>query len=101
MKVEDIDFDNILLDKKSWENSLIYDISNKTFIGAKSWHIRFDKIDRVIKIYDGTRYLELFGCSIYNAIYHRINYYISGKRDSNHLIIILPELELIHIILHL
>ena len=56
-------FDNILLDKKSYENSheniLIYDISYKTFMGAISLRIRFNKIDGFIKIYDGTRYLVL------------------------------------------
>ena len=39
--------------------------------------IRFGKIDRIIEIYNGTRYLELFGLRIYNAIYDRINYLIN------------------------
>ena len=36
------DFDNILLDEKSYENVLIFDISYKTFMGAKPLRIRFD-----------------------------------------------------------
>ena len=39
MKIEDINFDNILLDKKSYktyENILIYEISYKIFMAAKS-----------------------------------------------------------------
>ena len=51
MKIEDINFDNILLDKKSYktyENILI-------FMAAKSLCIRFDEIDRFNKIYDGIR----------------------------------------------
>ena len=32
IKIEDLDFDNILLDKKSYENVLIYNISSQTFI---------------------------------------------------------------------
>ena len=48
-KVVDINFDNILLDKKSKkissENILIYDISYKSFMGEKPLHIRFDKVD--------------------------------------------------------
>ena len=32
IKFEDLDFDNILLDKKSYENVLIYNISSQTFI---------------------------------------------------------------------
>ena len=35
-------------------------------MGAKPLGIRFDKVDGVIRIYDGTRYLELFGSRIYN-----------------------------------
>ena len=59
MKVGKFDFDNILLDKKSYKNSyeniLIYDFSYKTLMGAKPLRIRLDKIDLFIKIYDGTR----------------------------------------------
>ena len=36
------DFDNILLDEKSYETILIFDISYKTFMGAKPLRIRFD-----------------------------------------------------------
>ena len=42
-------------------------------------HIRFDKIDGFIRIYGGTRYLTLFGCEKYYAIYDRIRYLISLK----------------------
>ena len=52
--VEDFDIDNILIDKKSHENILIYGISYKTLIGSKPLRIRFDKIDGFIRIYDGT-----------------------------------------------
>ena len=54
MRAEDIDFDNILLDKNSNENILIYDIPYKIFMGAKPLRIRFGKLDRI-------RYLEIFG----------------------------------------
>ena len=47
---------DILRDKKSHENILIYDISYKTLIGPKPLRIRFDKINGFIIIYDGTRY---------------------------------------------
>ena len=54
----DFDFVNILLDEKlyqnSYENILIYDISYKTFMGAKPLRIRFDKIDGFIKSHDET-----------------------------------------------
>ena len=54
IKIEDFDFNNILLDKKSCEIILIYDISNKTLIGAKPLHIKFDKVDGFIRVYNGT-----------------------------------------------
>ena len=69
MRVLDIDFYKILLVKKSNESILTYDISYKTFMGAKPLRIRFDKIDGFIKIYDGTRYLVLFGPDRYDEIF--------------------------------
>ena len=42
-------------------------------------NIRFDKRDLFIRIYDGTRYLTLFGSEKYDAIYDRIRYLISLK----------------------
>ena len=50
IKLEDIDFDNILIDEKSLKNILIYDISYKTSIGLKPLRIRFGKIDGFIRI---------------------------------------------------
>ena len=52
IKFEDFDLDNILIDEKSYKNILIYSISYKTLIGAKPLHIRFDKIDGLIRVYD-------------------------------------------------
>ena len=70
---------NILIDEKSHENILIYDISYKTLINSKPFRIRFFKIDGIIRIYDGTRYLTLFGSEKYDAIYNRIRYLIIQK----------------------
>ena len=50
-----------MLDEKSYENILIYDISYKTLIGAKPLRIRLDKVDAFIRVYDGNRLLVLFG----------------------------------------
>ena len=61
IKLEDFDLDNTLIDKKSHQNILICDISYKTLIDPKPLCIRFHKIDGFIRIYDGTRYLTLFG----------------------------------------
>ena len=49
-KNEDFHFDDILLDKKL----------QKILIGAKPLHIRSDKADAFMRVYDGTRYLALF-----------------------------------------
>ena len=83
---EDFDFDNILLDEKSYENILVCDISYKTLIGAKPMHIRFDKVGRFIRVYDGTRYLILFGPGGYDATYNKIRYLISLKSGITYVI---------------
>ena len=44
IRVEGIDFDNILLNKKPCENILIYDTSYKTFMGVKPLRVRFDQV---------------------------------------------------------
>ena len=57
MRVTDTDFNNILLDKKSYkfffENILVYGILYKTFMRQKPLGIRLDKINGFIKIFDG------------------------------------------------
>ena len=58
---------------------MIYDVSHKTLIGSKPLRIRLDKIDRIVRISDGTRYLTLFGTKKYDAIYDRIRYLMSVK----------------------
>ena len=82
MRVEDIDFYYILLDEKTHGNILIYNISYKTFMGAKDLCIRFDNVH----INKKTRYLVLFGHRIYNAIYDKINYLLSKKIDDKYVI---------------
>ena len=79
IKLEDFEFSNILIDEKSHENILNFDISYKILIGPKPLQIRFDKIDRFIRIYDGTRYLTLFGFKKYDAIYAIYDIYNSKK----------------------
>ena len=81
IKLEDFDLDNILIDEKSHDNILIYPISYKNLIGSKPLRIRFNKIDGIIRIYDGTIYLTLFGTKKYDAIYDRIRYLISLKNN--------------------
>ena len=58
---------------------MIYNISYQTSIDPKNLRIRFDKIDKSIRIYDASRYLTLFVSEKYDAIYNRIRYLISLK----------------------
>ena len=82
IKLEDFHIDNILIDEKSHENILVYDILYKTSIGTKPLRVRFDKINGFIRFYDGIIYLTLFGSEKYDAIYNRIRYLISLKSSS-------------------
>ena len=79
IKFEDFDLDNILIDKKSHENILIYDISYKTLIDSNPLRIRFDEIDGFIIIYGGTRFLTFFSSENNKAIYNRIRHFIRLK----------------------
>ena len=47
---------------------MIYDDLYESLIGAKSLRITFDKVDRLIRDYDGTKYLVSFGPEKYDAI---------------------------------
>ena len=50
-------------------------------MGAKPLRIRFNEVYEVIKIYDGTRYLELFDSWFYYITYGRINYLIGDESN--------------------
>ena len=43
IKIKDFDLDNILIDEKSSENILVYNISYKSLIDSKPLRIRFNK----------------------------------------------------------
>ena len=63
---------------------MIYDISYKTLIDLKPLGSRFDKIDGIIRICDGTRYLTFSGTEKYDAIYNRVSYPINLKSCSTY-----------------
>ena len=48
-------------------------------IGVKPVRVRFDKANGLVRVYNGTRYLVLFGSEKYDAIYNSIRYFISQK----------------------
>ena len=70
IKIDDFDFNDILIDEKSHENILVFIISYK--------HLLNLCVLNSIK-YDGTRYLVLFGSEKYDSIYYRIRYIICVK----------------------
>ena len=65
------------IDERSYKNILVYDISYKTLFGSKPLRIKFDEVDRFIRVYDGIRYVVLFGPEKYDAIYNRIRYLLA------------------------
>ena len=76
-----INFSNILLDKKSYENISVYSISYKTLTDPKRLRIKFDKTDRfIIPIYGKIEYLILFGYGLFNKICDKIKYLISKEK---------------------
>ena len=50
-------------------------------MGSKPLRIKFNKIDGFIKIYNGIRYLILFGYWWYDKIFDNIKYLASEKRS--------------------
>ena len=75
-----INFSNILLDKKLYENISVYNISYKTPAGPKPLRIRFDKTDGFIISLDGKiKHLILFDYGLFNKICDKIKYLISKR----------------------
>ena len=58
----------------------------KNLIGTKPLCIRFNKIDRFIRVFHVTRYLELFGSGKYDFIYNRIRQLIGVKSGTVYVI---------------
>ena len=86
IKIEDFDLDNISIDEKLYENILVYNILYKNLITSKPLHIRFHKIDGFVRVYNGIRYLVVFGSEKYDSICNRIRYLISVKSGIIYLI---------------
>ena len=77
-----INFGNILSDKKLYENVSVYDIFYKTLPGPKPLRIRFDKIDRFIRVCGGEfRHLSLFDYGFFDKICDKIKYLVNEKSD--------------------
>ena len=69
-------------------------------IAAKLLHIRLDKVDGFIRVYDETKYLVLISPEKYDAICNKMRYLISQKSSITYVFfIILQESKLIRMIL--
>ena len=55
IKMQDFEFGNILLDEKPYQNILICNTLYKTLISTKPLHMRFDKVDGIIRVFDRAR----------------------------------------------
>ena len=86
IKIEDFDFDDILLNEKSYKHILVYKILYNTLIGGKPLYIRFDKVDGLIRVYNGKRYLALIRHEKYDVIYNRIRYLLSQKNGITYVV---------------
>ena len=76
-----INFSNILLEKKLYENISVYNILYKTPTGPKPLHIRFNKIDGFIIALDGkNKHLILFDYGLFNKICDTLKYLLSKKK---------------------
>ena len=60
VNINDLNFDNILIDEKSYEKFLTYAVAYKAPYGAKPLCILFDKVDGYIRKNNRTKYLVLF-----------------------------------------
>ena len=54
-------------------------ISYQSFIDSKPLYVRLDKVEGFIRVYDGAKYLVIFGTEKHDYIYNRITCLISVK----------------------
>ena len=90
------------MEEKPYFNYNIFNckISYKTLIAAKLLHIRLDKVDGFIRVYDETKYVVLSSPEKYDAICNKMRYLISQKSCITYVFfIILQESKLIRMIL--
>ena len=72
ININHLNLDNILLNEKSFENILLYDIAYKTPYSVGSLPIIFDEVDEYLRKYDKTKYLALFHSEKFDRIFNKI-----------------------------
>ena len=80
IKIQGFDLDDILIDKETYKNILVYKLSHKNLIISKYLRIRSDKTDGFFRFYDGIRYLVLSGKEEHDIVYNRIRCLAGVKR---------------------
>ena len=83
ININNLNLNNILLNEKSYQNILIYNIWYKTPYGAKPLGIIYDKVDGFIRKYDGIKYLALPHSEIYVRIFDRIRFLFMLRINSS------------------
>ena len=69
----DINFSNLSLDERLYENISVYDISYKTLMGPKPSRFRFNKVDGFIRVPGGKfRHSVLFDYGLFDKIWNKI-----------------------------
>ena len=92
-----INFNNVLINKKLYENISVNKISYKSPTGPKPLSISFSKIDGfIISLDSKIKRSVLFDYGLFEKICDKIEYFIRKKSGITN-IIILEGLELIHI----
>ena len=97
-----INFCDILLDGKLYENISVYDISCKTF-RPKPLRISFYKTEDFKMVLDvKNKCLFLYAYELFEKICDKIKYLISKKKKVLHIVVIIifERLELIYVILY-
>ena len=77
IKIQNVDFNNIVIDENLYEIILNYDVSCKSLISEKHLFIMFDKVDGLIRNFDKTKYFSLFGSEKHNVIFYMTRCIIS------------------------
>ena len=94
IKFEDFNFEKKFIYEISHKIFSIYGISYESLIGRKPLHIKLDKIDGIIKICIGNRYLNLFCSKWSDAIYEAISNAYRGKRSITYVFLLLRDAKL-------
>ena len=80
INVTKINFNNIFINQKLYENISICNISHKTPTAPKPLHIRFDKTDGfIVSLNSKIKHLELFDYGLLNKVCYKKEYLRSKK----------------------